>query len=103
MPLLDYGDVVYDCLTTKDSAVLQRLQNCALRIILQADKRAHVVTMHQELEMMYTSDRRHLHTILQTVKWVNNLAPAHICLQLTRVEDVHNRHTGAVTQQQLYM
>ena len=34
-PLLDYGDTEYDCLSTHDSHSLQKIQNCALRIILQ--------------------------------------------------------------------
>ena len=100
-PLLDYGGMVYDCLTAKDSAVLQQVQNCALRIILQADRRTHVADMHRNLGMMYTSDRRHLHTMLQTYKCVNKLAPTKVCSQLRLVEERHDRRTRATTQQQL--
>ena len=28
VPLLDYADVVYDTLSTRDNAILQRMQNC---------------------------------------------------------------------------
>ena len=83
--------------------MLQRVQNCALRIILQADKRTHIAEMHQALDLMYTADRRHMHTLLQTNKCLNELVPAKVCSQLMKIETVHNRQTRSATQQELYI
>ncbi len=56
-PLFDYADVVFDCLSQQDSDRLQRIQNWALRIILQADPRTHILDMHKELKLNYLVDR----------------------------------------------
>ncbi len=42
LPVIDYADVVYDCLSSKSSRDLQKLQNYALRIVLQADYDSHI-------------------------------------------------------------
>ncbi len=31
LPIMEYGDVVYDCLTVKDADTLQKLQNACLK------------------------------------------------------------------------
>ncbi len=57
-PVFYYCDVVYDCLSTADSSKLQKIQNSALRIVLQRDKCSHVAALHQDLNLMYLlSDR----------------------------------------------
>ena len=88
-PILDYGDTVYDCLSAKDSHKLQTIQNCALRIILQKDRRTHVADMHREAKLHYLSDRRHQHTMNQTYKCVYGMAPSKLCEQLVPVQNAH--------------
>ncbi len=75
VPVLDYGDVVYDSLCARDSHMLQKIQNC-LRIILQWDSIMHIVDMHKELNMTYLADRKHSHTLNQVYKCTNELSPA---------------------------
>ena len=48
-PLFDYCSVVYDCLSARDTDRLQKIQNCALRIILKMDRRTHIKDMHEEV------------------------------------------------------
>ncbi len=55
-PLFDYAAPVYDCLTKQDSYKLQKIQNCALRIITKSDCRRHTVDLHSELNMLYLVD-----------------------------------------------
>ena len=46
LPYFDYGDVLYRNSDTRNTTKLQRLQNRALRICLEADARTHVSTLH---------------------------------------------------------
>ena len=100
-PLLDYGDVVYDCLSAKSSAELQKMQNYAFRVILQAGRSTHVADMHRELNMIYLTDRRHIHTINQTYKCVYKLAPERLHSQIQMISHNHNMTTRSITQNQL--
>ena len=86
VPMIDYGDVMYDCLSAKDTYKVQKVQNSVLRIILQTDKWAHITDMHKELNLMYLADRRHTHTIGQVFKCLHGLAPPHVCEQIKMVQ-----------------
>ncbi len=79
VPLFDYGDVVYNCLTQKDSNTLQVLQNSALRAVLNVDYNTHIEDMHKELELDRLSMHREKHTCHMTYKGLNELAPPTIC------------------------
>ena len=92
-PLLDYGDIVYDCLSAKDCFELWKIQNCAQHIILQKDACTHVADMHREVKLMYLSDRRHQHTIVQTYKCLPGLAPNSVASQLETVSNNHDMST----------
>ena len=92
-PLLDYGDIVYDCLSAKDSFELQKIQNCALRIVLQKDRKTHVADMHREANLIYLSDRGHQHTMVQTYKCIHGLAPQRVSQQLEVVTNGHAMST----------
>ncbi len=94
-PILDYGDTVYDCLSAKDSHRLQMIQNCALRIVLQKDRKTHVADMHRELKLCYLADRRHQHTMNQTYKCVHGIAPKKLCDQIQTVQNEHGMASRA--------
>ena len=63
LPVIDYGDIVYDCLSSKASNDLQKLQNYALRIVLHSGYEKSISDMHKETKLMFLSDRRHSHTL----------------------------------------
>ena len=46
---LDYCDIVYDTLSAKDNAKLQKLQNSALKSILQVSKRTSTADIPKEV------------------------------------------------------
>ena len=52
MPLFDYGDIIYDGLNQRDNIMLQRLQNSALRIILDVKRDCSTELMHSELNLL---------------------------------------------------
>ena len=92
-PIFDYADVVYDCLSARESRALQKLQNSALRIVLKKDRRSHVADLHKDTNMHYLADRRHFHTLNQVFKSLNNLAAKNIANQLKLVKNQHLRNT----------
>ena len=57
LPILDYGDIIFDCLMQRDNARLQSLQNSALHIVLRADRRMSVMAMHRELNVDLLENR----------------------------------------------
>ena len=78
MPIIDYGDVIYDCMSQKDAAILQRLQNMAFKNILRVPHLTPTVETHHELDMLTLCDRRTLHTATQMFKVEHNLCPASV-------------------------
>ena len=99
--MFDYVSVVYDCLSAKDSRTLQKIQNCALRIILRKDRRAYIADMHIETRLNYLSDRRHLHILVQTYKGVNGIAPNRVCEHINLIANVQTICTRAGTTNKL--
>ena len=69
---------------------LQKLQNTACRLILQADARTHISEMHADLGLTSLAVRRHFHLAIFMYKVVNGLI---ISLQLAHLfESIHLRH-----------
>ena len=95
LPVLDYADVMYDCLNVKDCRDIQKLQNYALRIINMAGYETSTRDMHIEADLMYLSDRRHSHTITYVYKGLHGLLPDGVAGQLIPVNTAHNLNTRA--------
>ncbi len=74
-PLFDYADVVYNCLTQMDTHLLQKLQNSALRLILNCDWTTRTEEMHKELYLDFLRGRCLHHSQAQVYKCLNGLAP----------------------------
>ena len=62
LPMFDFNDYIFDCITSKNAFTLQKLQNAALRSVLRHDRRISVEPMHNEVSMPYLSTRRLKHT-----------------------------------------
>ena len=103
LPVLDYADIVYDCLTVRDCNELQRLQNYSMRVLLQSGFDKSSSEMHSELELYRLADRRHMHTLDYVYKCVYGLAPERVCSQLHEIQTVHNRQTRATERHNLAM
>ena len=55
---MDYGDYMCDVTTLYDKLTLQKLLNSVARGILQLDWMTPMDTLHEELDMDRSSDRR---------------------------------------------
>ena len=91
----DYAAPAYDCLSQKELYMLQKVQNCALRIILKCDRRTHIRDMHQNLKLHYLADWGHMLTLNQMYNCVNGLVPISLCNQITLFIDVQTWVTRA--------
>ena len=98
LPVIDYGDVIYNCLSVKDSKRLQTIQNCTLRIVKKADRMTPNAGLHRATNS-YLTDRRHYHVCNQMYKIVNGLAPPVIENKFFLVNQ--NRSTRAAARQDL--
>ena len=99
VPLFNYADIIYYGISQKDSNTLQRLQNSALRIVLNRNKREHIVDMHSELNLLQLGTRRKHHVCQQVFKGLNNLAPSYITNNLNYVSSEHNMCSRAEVDQ----
>ena len=93
MPLLDYRDVLYDGLSSKDGQMLQRLQNNALRIILKQDRGTHITDLHSEANVLMLNTVRKHHLCQQTYKGLNGLAPMYVTEKINLLDNTQNRST----------
>ena len=71
LPHFEYCDTVYMTATKDVLHKLQSLQNRAWRTLLLTDHDQHVDYMHNELGLLYLSERRCLHFCFQLQKYVH--------------------------------
>ena len=71
LPIMEYGDIIYDCLSAKDAATLQKLQNSCLKHILQLPRLTSTSYIHTTLDVEYLAVRRKQHVATQMFR-VNN-------------------------------
>ncbi len=78
-PIFDYCDIVYDCLTQRNIACLQKLQNSALCIIAQCGRICSVTELHQTYKLDTLANRRHKHCCHYSYKAINDMCPVNFC------------------------
>ena len=67
--------MVYHGISQQDSYCLQKLQNTACRSILKANMRAHIVDMHDDLNVATLYQRRCQHIAIQVFKFLRGIGP----------------------------
>ena len=75
LPMFDYADIIFDCLSQKDAQTLQRLQNMGIKTILKADRLASTASIHEELNIPYLGTRRKINSAVEMYKVSTGLAP----------------------------
>ena len=85
LPIFDYGDIIYGTASFKYTALLQKLQNRACRIILGVSPYSHtpVRELHARLGWKSLESRRCCHLNTMVFKALNDLAPPYLkgCFQ----------------------
>ncbi len=100
-PLFDYGDILYEGLSQVDSSSLQKLQNSGLRRILNCDPWAHIIDMHQSLNLDELIVRRRKHLNSQVYKCIHELALTAICDIIKTRQPSHIMTTRSVAMEDL--
>ena len=103
VPLFDHGNIVYDCLTQKDSDTLQKLRNAALGQILGALKETHIDDMHSELNLITLSERRKHHTSHQVYKNLSGLSPVNVANMTVEFQSEHDMSRRSRNQKMMYV
>ena len=91
--ILDYGDIIYDGITDKESSKLQKLQNGARRIILRRGYLESTDEMHNDLGIDKLQLRRQKHICNKMYQCINKMAPTNLCDKLRYIREEHNVRT----------
>ena len=98
LPHFDYCSTVWGSNMKKADIVrLQRLQNRAMRIILQCHPRTHILDMLRTLKWMSVKQRLFYNLCIFLWKIVNNQVPSYLQNIFTPVTEVHSYQTRAST------
>ncbi len=98
LPQLEYGDVVYMTATKSSLNDLQKIQNICCRVILPANKRAHISEMHNSLKLIPLSDRRDLHLSQTCFKAINDVPPNSLKKYFCTIREDQRRPTRRCNQ-----
>ena len=92
LPVLEYGDIIYDCLSAENAATLQKLQNACLKHILQISP-SHLNSIYPWQTVEYLATQRKQHVATQMYRIDNDLEPQHLQIKFKHRADVSTRVT----------
>ena len=93
LPIFDYIDYVWGCLSQQDIMTLQKMQNIALRNILNAPWHTHIEDLHTRLNIDRLDIRRKKHVATTMYEVQQQTLPPQIIVMFTKLGRVHNRDT----------
>ena len=93
LPIFDYADYVWDCLSQQDTLTIQKLQNIALKNILNVPRITPTEQIHTQLNQDMLCTRRHKHTASFMYDVHHGLAPQYFNDMFTKLSQIHDRRT----------
>ena len=87
LPVLEYGDILYDGANMKLTGKLQTLQNRCLRICLMPNQHTPTIRLHEVCTVAKLGMRRNMHLQLYMYKQKNNLSIVNTRNLGTRLHD----------------
>ena len=97
LPIIDYGDVIYDCISQKNVMILQRVQNMAFKSILKVPRLTSTALIHDELDMLTLGNRRRLHMAKQMFRIRHGHCPKNVTSKFVSRSSIHSRSTRAIS------
>lgn len=91
-PHFEYCSTIMWQMDKKNIAILQKLQNKAMRVIIKCHWRTHVVDMLHALNWMSITQRIYFNAMIFIFKMQSNLLPPYLCTKLIRKVDIHNHN-----------
>ena len=77
-PVLEYGDVIFDCCTLEQEKLIEKVQRDAAIACTGAYRRTHHEDLLEELSWAPLKTRRHVHRLVVSYKMKNNLVPPYL-------------------------
>ena len=78
MPIIDYGDVVYNNCSDSDARRLQYAQNCCVRFIFNLRRRDHITPFYKQLQWLKLRERRLLNSLMIVCKTLSTGRPEYL-------------------------
>ena len=103
LPHFTYADIVWNTCTASESARLERLQNYAVRIILQRHWEASATCIRKEMGWHTLASRRMLSEVVTTFHSISGHSPHYLSSLLRPVVSLHNHGTRSVTTNGLHL
>ena len=104
LPHIDYCSTVWGkSICKKDLSRLQRIQNSAMRIILECHYRTHICDMLKTLKWLSVEQRLDYNICCQMWKIVNKQAPSYLNHINVQTSTVHNYNTRAASQNNIHV
>ncbi len=97
LPIIDYGDIIYDGMSQKNAMALQRVQNMAFKNILKAPRLTPTAKIHEDLNILTLQQRRLMHGATQMYKVHTGTCPSTTLNLFVRRKDISAQTTRACT------
>ena len=97
LPIIDYGDIIYDGMSQRNAMALQRVQNMAFKNILKAPKLTPTAKIHGDLNMLTFKQRRYMHGASQMYKVHTGICPTTTLKLFVRRTNISSHCTRAST------
>ena len=94
---MDYCNAVLSRCPTNVIDKLQKLQNCAARVVVGVRKFDHITPVHQELHWLPVTSRINLKIALMVFKCLHGQAPGYLTDLIVRYKPVQNLGSRAFT------
>ena len=90
LPILDYGDILWDCCTQNQATSLENLHLEAIRIIIGGVRGTSHQKLYQESGFTTLKERRKKHRLILFFKIVNGLCPNYLSTSLPQLTSIVN-------------
>ena len=94
---------VWGCTSQQNLTRLQRLQNRAMRVILNAPPRSHIEDLLSELRWMSVRQRLEYSKLVLMWKIFHGHSPPYLCDKPVLVSDIHEHRTTSTTKGNTYI
>src|SRR3978361_249622 len=93
LPNFQYCSTIYIACNKEDIEKMQKIQNRAMRLILNCDYYTHTEHMLKMLNWLSISQMIKFNVLIYIYKMIHGLLPNYLCDKLIYTRDVHNRNT----------
>ena len=103
LPIYDYCDYIHWIISDQDAEILQKLQNCAFRNILQVKKPTPTQTTHETLNMDTLHIRRTKHVATQIHRYTSKMCncPPKCSSMFQPLSEQHSRNARQANSENL--